>query len=72
MKLAAGSRTGTGTWLVQRATALVLAVALPVLLLHFLTAWPHDFVAWQKVFAPLWVRVSLLLTGLSGCGSEDR
>jgi hypothetical protein len=31
MKSATGSHTGTGTWLLQRATALVLALVLPVL-----------------------------------------
>jgi succinate dehydrogenase / fumarate reductase membrane anchor subunit len=63
MKSAIGSHTGTGTWLLQRATALVLAVALPVLMIHFLTAVPPDFAAWQALLAPLWVRVPLLLTG---------
>ena len=62
MKSAAGAHTGTGTWLVQRATALVLAVALPGLIIHFLTALPVDFSGWQRLFAPLWVRVLLLLT----------
>ena len=62
MKSATGSHTGTGTWLVQRATAVVLAVALPGLTLHFLTALPVDFAGWQTLFVPLWVRVMLLLT----------
>lgn len=62
MKPATGSHTGTGTWLVQRATALVLAVALPGLMIHFLTALPVDFSGWTMLFAPLWVRVLLLLT----------
>lgn len=62
MKSTTGSHTGTGTWLVQRATAVVLAVALPGLTLHFLTALPVDFASWQTLFVPLWVRVMLLLT----------
>lgn len=62
MKSATGAHTGTGTWLVQRATALVLAVALPGLIIHFLAALPVDFAGWQSLFAPLWVRVLLLLT----------
>jgi succinate dehydrogenase / fumarate reductase membrane anchor subunit len=63
MKTATGSHSGTGTWLLQRATALVLALALPGLLIRFLAAMPLDFVAWQALFAPLWVRVLMLLTG---------
>ena len=62
MKSASGSHTGTGTWLVQRATAVVLAVALPGLTLYFLTALPVDFADWETLFVPLWVRVMLLLT----------
>lgn len=63
MKSATGSHTGTGTWLVQRATALVLAVAMPGLMLYFLAALPLDFAGWQALCAPLSVRVSMLLTG---------
>lgn len=62
MKTATGSHTGTGTWLLQRATAVVLAVALPGLMLGFFAALPLDFAGWQAFFAPLWVRVLLLLT----------
>lgn len=61
MKPATGSRTGTGTWLLQRATAVALALALPVLLLHFAVPLPADFAEWQARFAPRWPRVLLLL-----------
>lgn len=62
MKSTTGSHTGTGTWLVQRATAVVLAVVLPGLAIHFLTALPVDSAGWQALFVPRWVRVMLLLT----------
>ena len=65
MKSATGSHTGTGVWLMQRATALLLALALPVLLIVFLAALPLDFSAWQALWAPLWSRVLLLLTGVA-------
>ena len=61
MKATTGSHTGTGTWLLQRATAVVLALALPVLTLYFLAAMPADFVGWQALFAPLWLRLLMLL-----------
>jgi succinate dehydrogenase / fumarate reductase membrane anchor subunit len=63
MKTATGSHTGTGTWLLQRATALVLALALPGVLLRIVAAMPLDFPAWHALFAPLWVRVLMLLSG---------
>ena len=61
MKSATGSHTGTGSWLLQRATAVVLALALPALMLYFLAALPTDFIGWQALFAPLWLRVGMLL-----------
>ena len=65
MKWATGSHTGTGTWLVQRAAGSVLALALPVLLIYFLSALPLDFAGWQALFTPLWSRVLLLLTSMA-------
>jgi succinate dehydrogenase / fumarate reductase membrane anchor subunit len=62
MKSATGSHTGTGTWLLQRATALVLAMAMPILMVYFLAALPVDFAGWKALLMPLWVRVPLLLT----------
>jgi len=62
MKSATGSHTGTGTWLVQRASAALLALTLPVLVICFLTALPLDFAGWQALFASLWLRVLMLLT----------
>ncbi|MEW5966572.1 MAG: succinate dehydrogenase, hydrophobic membrane anchor protein [Pseudomonadota bacterium] len=62
MKAATGARTGTGGWLLQRATAVLLALALPGLALYLLAALPVDFAGWQALFAPQAVRVLLLLT----------
>lgn len=61
MKSATGARTGTGGWLLQRATALLLAFAVPGLAIYFLAALPVDFAGWQALFAPPAVRVLLLL-----------
>jgi len=62
MKSTTGAHTGTGSWLLQRATAVVLALALPLLTAYFLAALPLDFTGWQALFAPLWLRVSMLLS----------
>jgi succinate dehydrogenase / fumarate reductase membrane anchor subunit len=62
VKSATGSHTGTGTWLVQRATAVALALTLPVLIVYFLAAVPPpDFAGWQALFSPRWLRVLTLL-----------
>jgi succinate dehydrogenase / fumarate reductase membrane anchor subunit len=60
-----GAHTGTGSWLLQRATAIVLAFVLPGLLGYFLIALPVDFAGWQALFAALWLRVLMLLAGLA-------
>jgi len=65
MKSATGSHTGTGTWLLQRGTALMLALALPGLILYLLSALPLDFAGWQALFAPLWLRVLTLLVSVA-------
>ncbi len=65
MKSATGSHTGTGTWLVQRATAVVLALTLPGLVVYFLAAKPRDLAAWQALFTPLSLRVLILLCGVT-------
>jgi succinate dehydrogenase / fumarate reductase membrane anchor subunit len=65
VKSATGSHTGTGTWLLQRATAVLLALALPGLILYFLAAAPLDFSGWQALFAPLSMRMLILLCGVA-------
>ena len=65
MKSPTGSHTGTGHWLLQRATALLLALSIPVLLVYFLAALPLDFSGWQRLFAPLWSRVLLMLSAIA-------
>lgn len=60
-----GAHTGTGTWLLQRATALLLALALPGLTGYFLMAMPLDFAGWQALFSLRWLRVLMTLTGIA-------
>lgn len=65
MKAVTGAHTGTGAWLLQRASAVMLALLLPLLLWHVLSALPADHAAWRAVFGPAWVRAALLLAGLA-------
>lgn len=62
MKRATGSHTGTGAWLAQRATAVLLALALPVLLWRVFATMPADYAAWRALFAPAAMRAVVLLT----------
>lgn len=65
MKRATGSHTGTGTWLVQRATAVALAILLPVLTIRLVAALPVDSEGWRALFAPAWARVAWLAAALA-------
>jgi succinate dehydrogenase / fumarate reductase membrane anchor subunit len=61
MKRTSGAHIGTGAWLMQRATAVLLALLLPFLLWRVLSAVSLDYPAWQALFSPVWMRVALLL-----------
>lgn len=61
MKQIAGAHSGTGLWLLQRSTAVVMALALPLLTWRIGAALPLDFAGWQDLFAPLWMRLATWL-----------
>ena len=61
MKPIAGAHSGTGLWLLQRGTAVVMALALPLLAWRISMALPLDFAGWQALFAPLWMRLAAWL-----------
>lgn len=63
MKSTTGAHIGTGTWLLQRATAVLLAMVLPGLVIYFLLASPLDFAKWQALFALPGMRVMTLFIG---------
>ena len=49
-------------WLSRFSLAMLLALALPSLVIYFLTVLPLDFAGWKGLFAPLWLRLLMLLT----------
>lgn len=61
MKPIAGAHSGTGLWLMQRGTAVVMALMLPLLIWRVGAALPLDFAGWQALFAPLWMRLATWL-----------
>lgn len=65
MRPALGSRTGTGAWLVQRATAVLLAVALPLLLGAWLVAAPQGYAEWRALFDGTPVKLAVFGTGVA-------
>ena len=61
MKSVTGAHSGTGMWLLQRGTAVVMALTVPWLAWRFATAVPLDYATWRALFAPLWMRLVMLL-----------
>ena len=60
MRHAGGARSGLTIWLLQRASAVWLALASPVLL--WLFAQASSFETWRALFVPLPVKLGVLLT----------
>ena len=65
MNAVTGAHTGTGTWLLQRATAVVMALGVPLLAWQIVAAPPLDHATWRALFAPLWMRLVMLLLTLA-------
>lgn len=61
MKPATGAHTGTGSWLMQRATAVAMAVAVPIFVWRLASIAPLDYGVWKALFAPLWMRLLTLM-----------
>lgn len=49
-------------WLLQRVSALLMAVCLPLLLAYVLWQGPHDYWTWRALFAPPMAKVAVLLS----------
>ncbi|MDD5389229.1 MAG: succinate dehydrogenase, hydrophobic membrane anchor protein [Gallionellaceae bacterium] len=61
MRTVAGARRGLDMWLAQRASAVYMAVFLPVFLFCALTAPGQGYAGWHALFLPLGMKVAALL-----------
>lgn len=57
----AGAHRGLNAWLIQRASAGVLALGLPAFLIYVVCQPTLDFATWRALFQPLFVKVGALL-----------
>ncbi|MCS6786940.1 MAG: succinate dehydrogenase, hydrophobic membrane anchor protein [Thiobacillaceae bacterium] len=60
-RLVEGGGGGLASWLLQRATAVLMAVGLPAFALYVLLALEPGYLGWKALFAPLAVRIGVLL-----------
>lgn len=61
MRHVGGARRGLDMWLLQRASAIYMALFLVVFMALFLSAGPMGFDAWRGLFAPMAMKVAALL-----------
>lgn len=61
MRRVGGSHRGLDMWLWQRASAVYMALFIPVFLLCLLTSGPLDYAAWHGLFASLAMKVAAFL-----------
>ena len=61
MRRVSGSHRGLDMWLLQRASAVYMALFLPFFLVCALVTGPLDFVAWHGLFESLAMKVAAFL-----------
>jgi len=60
-RIIVGAHYGTRGWLVQRVTALIMALYTPFALVYFLSRAPWTYESWRALFAHGWMRIATLL-----------
>lgn len=61
MRRVGGAHRGLDMWLVQRASAVYMALFLPIFAVVMLTSWPLDFAVWYDLFVPVGMKIAVLL-----------
>ncbi len=62
-----GSHSGTGWWLAQRISAVVILLAGGPLLAAYWVAAPFEFVSWHEAFQAMWIKMLVWLLVASLC-----
>lgn len=61
MRRAGGAHRGLDMWLIQRASAAYMALFIPLFSALAWRATPLDYIAWRGLFAPLPMKLGMLL-----------
>jgi succinate dehydrogenase / fumarate reductase membrane anchor subunit len=61
MRNVGGAHGGLTIWLLQRTSAVLMALLLPLFLLRLVLSGPLDFNAWHALFLPLTAKIAVLL-----------
>ena len=66
-KIFSRSHVGVRNWILQRLTAVILALYSTLFVALLIAQNPTQFGAWQALFSPMWMRLATLLFMLSLC-----
>jgi succinate dehydrogenase / fumarate reductase, membrane anchor subunit len=64
-RLVVGAHFGVGNFLLQRLTALILVVFVAILAVRLFAAGTLDYIAWARIFVPVWMKVLTLVAMLA-------
>ena len=67
MRIVTGAHYGLIDWLIQRVTAVVMAIYILLVIALLLISSPHDYTGWNAIFSNQWVRIVTLLFFISLC-----
>ena len=60
-RVVTGAHYGLRDWLIQRITAVVMAIVVPVLLVSLMRIAPVNYDSWKHLFAQGWMRMATFL-----------
>jgi succinate dehydrogenase / fumarate reductase membrane anchor subunit len=66
-RIVTGAHYGLLDWLIQRVTAVVMAIYILLVIVLLLVFSPHEYTSWKVIFSNQWVRISSFLFFISLC-----
>lgn len=66
-RIVTGAHYGLLDWLIQRVTAVVMAIYILLIITLLLIFSPHDYISWKEIFSYQWIRIVTFLSFISLC-----
>lgn len=66
-RIVTGAHYGLLDWLIQRVTAIAMAIYILLVIVLLLSFSPHEYTDWKVIFSNQWVRISSFLFFISLC-----
>ena len=66
-RIVTGAHYGLLDWLIQRVTAVVMAIYILLAITSLFIFSPHDYSSWKEIFSNQWIRIVTCLFFISLC-----